>query len=676
MRNYSLRFSLLPSADFEQKVGFLLDFCEKARIDDVMFFISPEEVNDGHITIEQAKKYTDVILRAKKLLTERGITVSLNPWCTLSHYDGGRKLKPGQNFRTMVGADGTTAQHVVCPLCENWRQYYAELMEFFVATLEPKIIWFEDDLRYSNHDPIWLGCFCEEHMRLFNAALNADYDRETFLKKVVSDLHVRETYLDIISNVIRELVEYVVKRIPQDVTFGLMTGGTGQAEGIDYAATFSAMKDGDKHGKPYNRICLHSYRQRGLQAYAWAFNESSMLCRKFTGDFAYCVSEMENYPHSLYTKSAHYLKYQLLTTAPLGLFGDTFSIFEFNGNGAVNYEKYAAVLNEIKPYLSRIGELDLRPQDMVGVQVLVNEKSSYTIKCKKGELCEIGPKDGWLFAYLTQLGIACAYTTDIEQKGKIFAVSGQVLRNYDVSQIEKLFADNFVIITADNVEALKDMGLLRLIGAEDFEIYKELCGKYTMEELNTEDEIFGVKKLRATAQFFCGDYYNIRYGNVPKKVWTNMLNYDESVVGAGFCEVGNTLVIPYANVHTDQHLPISLLCPLREFVIKESLRNNKVNVSDLFFIDEENVCIYAFDKGDEVYMVIVNFVDDDYNWLHFDAPYLFDNIKYFDADNAEPRQAYFICENGRYTLKHTLKAQESMVLIGYKYKRQGKGNER
>jgi len=668
MRNYSLRFSLLPSADFEEKVRYLLDFCEKANIDDVMFFVSPEEVNTGHITIEEAKKYTDVILRAKKILKERGITISLNPWCTLSHYDGGRKLKPGQNFRTMVGADGTITERVACPLCENWRKYYVELLEFLVSTLEPKIVWFEDDLRYSNHDPVFLGCFCEEHMKVFNEALGTNYDRETFIEKIISDLSVRKVYLDVIGKVMRELVEYVVKRIPQNVTFGLMTGGPGQSEGMNHSAVFTTMKDGEKHGKPYNRICLHSYRQRGLQAYAWTFNEISMLCRKFTGDFAFCVSEMENFPHSMYTKSANYFRYQLLATAPLGLVGDTLSIFEFNGNGVVNYEKYAKVLKEVKPYLGRISKLDFSPKEMLGVQVLVNPKSSYTVKCKKDDLNELCPKDGWLFAYLTQLGISCVYTTNLKQTGKVFAVSGQVLRSYEPEKIEKLFADNYVIITADNIDALKDMGLLRLIGAEDYEVYKENRGLHSMEEINTDDEIFGVKKLRATSQFFCGDYYNISYKNTPKKVWTNMLNYNEEVVGVGICEVGNCLIIPYANEYSDQGLPISLICPLREFVIKEALRINGVSVSDLFFVDEENVCMYAFDKGEKVYMVFVNFVDDDYAELHFDAPFLFDNIKYFNVDNAETRQASFICENNRYTFKHGIKAQESIVLVGYKYK--------
>jgi hypothetical protein len=65
----------LPSLDFEKRVGALFHFCEKAQVDDVMFFIAVEELHVGHITIEDANKYTDVILRAKEILTQKGITI-------------------------------------------------------------------------------------------------------------------------------------------------------------------------------------------------------------------------------------------------------------------------------------------------------------------------------------------------------------------------------------------------------------------------------------------------------------------------------------------------------------------------------------------------------------------------------------------------------------------------
>lgn len=50
---YSLRFALDPETDTEQRIEALPDFCEKAKIDDVMFFIGAEDLNCGHITAEE-----------------------------------------------------------------------------------------------------------------------------------------------------------------------------------------------------------------------------------------------------------------------------------------------------------------------------------------------------------------------------------------------------------------------------------------------------------------------------------------------------------------------------------------------------------------------------------------------------------------------------------------------
>ncbi len=119
-----------------------------------------------------------------------------------------------------------------------------------------------------------------------------------------------------------------------------------------------------------------------------------------------------------------------------------------------------------------------------------------------------------------------------------------------------------------------------------------------MEELATGKEVYGVEGLRATAQFFCGKYYNVRYTDPEKIAYTRLLNYDEQTVGMGICKSKNALVFPYANTVSDQNVPISLLCPLREYAIKKALREHSPAQESLFFVEEENVCVYAFDKGE------------------------------------------------------------------------------
>ncbi len=662
MYRNTLRFCLAPSRDFEEKMQGLLDFCEKAEIDDVMFFIAAEELAVGHITIEEAKRWTDVILRAKKILREKGILISLNPWVTFAHYDGGRALKEGQNFRTMVGMDGQRAQLTVCPLDKNWREYYIQLLSFYVETLQPDILWLEDDFRLTNHEPVSYGCFCEEHLRLFNQKLGTNYDLPTLRKKIFEDEKARRAFIEISAFTIEDTLSFVVSALKKQKTFGLMTSGASGAllEGRNYDKLYSVLAQNG--GKPYNRLCLHAYREVGSQEYAWKINAHSMWYRSMASEKALFVSEMENYPHSLYTKSAGFMRYQLLSSAPLCLRGTTLSIFEFNGNGVVNGNAYATVLKEVKPFLSKIDEIGLSPFNAEGVCVLYSEKSSYTIQTDKCEMGALQARDSWWFAYLEMLGIACKYTTEVGVKGQIVAIYGQVLRNYTDEEIVRLFEKNFVLVNATAVEVLLERGLGYLVGAKSAQYWQERTGKYSIEELASEEKILGVSKLRATAQFFCGDYLHIDYENEDRVVYTNMLDMHESVVGDGITRVGNALILPYTGDTKDYTFPLSLICPLREYVIKKAIGEGLWVNGTACFVAEENVCPYVFKKGVKTYILFVNFAEDACSSIRFTINAEYDRIRMFSPEKPDWKTIGFQYEGGQYRIKQPLQAR-SVVLF-------------
>ncbi len=48
---YSLRFAIDPYNWDTVKEAKLIDFCKQGQIDNVVFFINPEELNQGHPTL-------------------------------------------------------------------------------------------------------------------------------------------------------------------------------------------------------------------------------------------------------------------------------------------------------------------------------------------------------------------------------------------------------------------------------------------------------------------------------------------------------------------------------------------------------------------------------------------------------------------------------------------------
>lgn len=146
----------------------MLKLVDQAPIDEVMFFFYAEEHNDGHDTLQQVQQWIDHSRPYRQALADKGIQISLNPWHTLLHADRGRRLKPGQNWQTMVDPYGRCATAQVCPLDPHWREYIAQVMRMY-AKEGFRVIWIDDDIRFHNHGPLrWGGCFCPLHVAEFN----------------------------------------------------------------------------------------------------------------------------------------------------------------------------------------------------------------------------------------------------------------------------------------------------------------------------------------------------------------------------------------------------------------------------------------------------------------------------------------------------------------------------
>ena len=143
--------------------------------------------------------------------------MSLNPWITTGHYDGGRKLVEGQDFNLLVGHDGIKAEVCTCPLCENWRKYYVETLNYYVKKINPETLWLEDDFRLSGKQTgngiITMACFCDEHMKLFCAELGENISREEFVARLTTDGKVRKVFLDVSRNTMEKTLNYISANI-------------------------------------------------------------------------------------------------------------------------------------------------------------------------------------------------------------------------------------------------------------------------------------------------------------------------------------------------------------------------------------------------------------------------------------------------------------------------------
>jgi hypothetical protein len=273
---YLLRYAVQPGFQEEARIDALLSFCGAAGIDDVMFFVNCEEINQGHLTAQQTDCWLELVARAKKRLAAIGVRTSLNPWQTLLHADRGRRLKPGQKFELMADTDGRRASAQVCPLCPAWRKYLARTFAQYAA-LRPDIVWVEDDFRFHNHAPLkWGGCFCDRHMRRFSQLVGRRVSRREFFKRVVQPgpPHPwRKAWLDLNRQTINELARLIddaVSAVSPRTRVGLMTSvpSVHAAEGRDWHTLLGNLSG--RHA-PVVRPHLPAYPEDPPGRYLWNF---------------------------------------------------------------------------------------------------------------------------------------------------------------------------------------------------------------------------------------------------------------------------------------------------------------------------------------------------------------------------------------------------------------------
>ncbi len=416
---YMLRYTVQPGHHVEEHLDELVEFCRQAKIDDVMFFINGEQLNQGHLTLEETKPWLDVIARGKRLLDDISVTTSINPWPTLLHDDKGRTFRNGVKFRWMVDAYGHSSRSVACPMCPDWRKYITEMYAYY-ASVKPYILWVEDDFRHFNHgaELVWGGCFCDAHMEEFSRRAGKKLTRQEFIEGILKkgEPHpYRRIWLETARDEMIEnarLIGEAVHKVSPETKIGLMSSGPAVhcAEGRSWEGVLKGLA-GDT--PMVNRPHLDAYVEVTAQEYLWRFNVISRVTRTFTPLETEIYPELENCADLRYTKSHKLMGLQLDTSLVLDAKGITLNIFDMMGNGVIMKEGLQNVLADRKDFLESIRGLGLSVDKQKGVKVPVDPEASFRLHTKHGRnMEELYPREYFWGGLLSSYGIPTVYTTE------------------------------------------------------------------------------------------------------------------------------------------------------------------------------------------------------------------------------------------------------------------------
>ena len=168
-------------------------------------------------------------------LRNLGIIPSIEIQTIIGHTDGiiGSGDCSGQDWGTMVSADGLPAKHLSCPRDPKLIAYFVRVAELHAAW-KPGSVWVDDDLSYRNRAPVLkpenrlAGCFCDACIAGFSRVEGKTWARAALAQAVRSNAVLRKRWDDYSCGVMGELTRAIaaaVYRISPQTVMGYQYGG-------------------------------------------------------------------------------------------------------------------------------------------------------------------------------------------------------------------------------------------------------------------------------------------------------------------------------------------------------------------------------------------------------------------------------------------------------------------
>ncbi len=147
------------------------------------------------------EKHAENCAKAAEDLRKMGIVPSIEIQTIIGHTDDILETGDcsGQNWGTMVSADGIAARRLSCPRDPRLIAYFTRVAELHAAW-KPGSIWIDDDMSYRNRAPLLKpenrlrGCFCDSCIEGFAKAEAKPWKRSELAAEIRENATVRKRW--------------------------------------------------------------------------------------------------------------------------------------------------------------------------------------------------------------------------------------------------------------------------------------------------------------------------------------------------------------------------------------------------------------------------------------------------------------------------------------------------
>ncbi|MFJ6632323.1 hypothetical protein ACIQMR_13115 [Streptomyces sp. NPDC091376] len=485
---YHLRFQLRPGDDVAERANALATMCRENGVDEVVLLLGAEQEHTGHLAGEEEALWLAAVARARRVLTDAGLDVSLNPWVTVGHADRGRVGTLG--FAPMVSPTGRSAAAQASFACPRWRDWlYAHYGLF--AGLGFRVLWVEDDFRFHNHDPLdWGGGFEPLMLERLARLVGEPVTREQVVAAVTAPgpPHPWRTLLQQVwrtaqLEVAEGLAQVVRERSGGRSHLGLMSSHPAlhSVEGRDWDALFTTLSVGSRvthrpHFAPYSDAPAQS-----LTSAIWSLEAQRPLRPQHVA----CEPEIENWPHTSWSKSDTQTWSEMVTAQLSGADALLLNVHPTHAERAENFPRIDRLLRRARPALDWLAER--RPEQAVplGVGLPWRQDTATRLPTVTGGLEELTAHPGRTADFLLGYGVPVT-----AQPAPVQALFGRLAHTFSDDELRDLLRGGLLL---DGVAAtvLTHRGFAELLGVR--------AGRLVSREEWVEPGPYAVERVAAEA---------------------------------------------------------------------------------------------------------------------------------------------------------------------------------
>ncbi|NLB43050.1 MAG: hypothetical protein GX815_12515, partial [Clostridiales bacterium] len=334
-------------------------------------------------------------------------------------------------------------------------------------------IMIDDDFNSVNHDTGPTGCFCSLHAKKVSEAMGIEIDTEKLFYHVTHNddlsMKVREAWLNQTYKGQLEAISAMEKGIHEinpNTLFGMMNSSSSAhaMQGRNMRELLEAAAG--ENNPPLSRP--------GGWAYSDTFHDgivgmhrNTAQCIAAQGDGVIYLSEVENFPRNIFSKSKKLLDLHMSIHSLTGVSELTLNIFDHFQTPIRYSMEYLDVLKDNKAKYDELESLR-KGKELQGIGFPWKEDISYKLINRKNSPSEVGYRHQ-LDVPFQRMGFPVQYT-----EGSINCLEGDLVNCYSDEELEGMLAKGLILdrLAARN---LCERGFGELIGVDFVEELKTPC---------------------------------------------------------------------------------------------------------------------------------------------------------------------------------------------------------